>query len=106
MSNFTDYRSHIGTADTKFYKTTLYQSRRLMLGLNCMEPGQSHALHNHSDQDKFYLVMEGSGEFTVGDETRVAGPGDIVWAPAGVDHGVSNQGTARLVLLMGMAPAP
>ena len=39
-----------------------------------------------------------------GEETRLAGPGLTVWAPAGVAHGVTNRGSARLVLLVGIAP--
>jgi len=30
----------------------------------------------------------------------------VVWAPAGVTHGVTNTGTERLVLLVGIAPSP
>jgi quercetin dioxygenase-like cupin family protein len=61
-------------------------------------------VHTHPDQDKFYLVLEGQGEFTVGEETLIAGPGLTVLAPAGVTHGVSNKSSARLVILMGLTP--
>lgn len=77
-----------------------------MLGLNCLEPGQSQRTHTHADQDKFYFVTEGAGEFVVGDETKRAGQGMVVWAPAGVTHGVTNNGSERLVLLVGIAPFP
>jgi mannose-6-phosphate isomerase-like protein (cupin superfamily) len=77
-----------------------------MLGLNCLEPGQSQHVHTHADQDKFYFVAEGTGEFVVGDEKRRAGQGMVVWAPAGVTHGVTNTGTERLVLVVGIAPFP
>jgi quercetin dioxygenase-like cupin family protein len=30
----------------------------------------------------------------------------VIWAPAGIDHGVTNTGDARLVLLVGIAPGP
>ena len=32
-------------------KSTLYQSPRLMVGLNAFEPGQTHALHAHEVPD-------------------------------------------------------
>jgi mannose-6-phosphate isomerase-like protein (cupin superfamily) len=104
--NFADYRDHTGAAPDKFFKSTLFQSKRLLLGLNCLEPGQTQAVHAHAGQDKFYFVVEGEGEITVGEETRSAGPGEVVWAPAEVPHGVRNAGRQRLVLLVGMAPAP
>lgn len=105
MSNFTRYQDHLGSRPGKFYKATLFQSPRLMLGLNCLEPGQAQAIHDHADQDKFYLVMEGEGEFVVGEETQTAVAGGVVWAPAGVPHGVRNAGVVRLVIVMGIAPS-
>ena len=106
MTNFADYRAHAGSNADKLFKSTLFQSPRLLLGLNCLEPMQTQSIHRHTDQDKFYFVVEGEGEFAVGDETRRAGPGVTVWAPAGVDHAVTNTGAMRLVLLVGIAPAP
>ena len=106
MSNFANYRDHTGSNPDKFFKSTLFKSERLLLGLNCLEPGQEQAVHTHEGQDKFYFVVEGEGEFRVGEESRTAGVGETVWAPSGVDHGVTNKGTGRVVLLVGIAPAP
>ena len=105
-NNVTHYSQHIGVREDKFYKTTLYQAEHLMIGLNCLESGQVQAVHSHRDQDKFYLVLEGVGNFTVGEEVVEAGPGNIVWAEAGVPHGVENKGGDRLVIFMGIAPSP
>ena len=106
MSIQRDYRTLVGAEAERVFKATLFQSPSLLLGLNCLQPGQRQETHLHSDQDKFYFVLEGQGEFTVGDETVRAGPGLAVWAPAGVGHGVTNSGVHRLVLLVGIAPAP
>lgn len=106
MSYFEAYQAHVGVHPQKFHKATLFQSPNLLLGLNCFEPGQSQPVHDHEGQDKFYLVVEGEGEFVVGQERQRAGPGLVVWAPAGVAHGVTNTGTTRLVVVMGIAPAP
>lgn len=103
---FYDYQDAVGFNPEKFFKTTLVQSERLMLGLNCLEPGQVQKIHDHADQDKFYFVLEGEGFFTVGEEEKTASSGMLVWAPAGVPHGVANQSTQKLVILMGIAPAP
>jgi quercetin dioxygenase-like cupin family protein len=104
MTNFVDYRQHTGAKADKFFKSTLFESGNLLLGLNCLEPGQVQQAHQHEGQDKFYYVVEGEGDFVVANERRIAGPGSVVWAPAGVEHGVSNIGEARLVLLVGIAP--
>ncbi len=106
MSNVKQIYAHTGTHPEAFYKTTLFQSDRLLLGLNCLEPGQTQAVHAHLQQDKFYFVVEGQGSFTIGDREQVVGKASAVWAPAGVEHGVANRGDQRLVLLVGIAPAP
>ncbi len=106
MSHFTDYRTQVGSDADRFFKTTLFASERLLLGLNCLEPGQAQKLHDHAGQDKFYFVIEGVAEFVVGSEQRVTGPGTVVWAPTGTPHGVTNHGAVQLVLLVGIAPAP
>lgn len=103
---FYNYQDAIGFNREKMFKTILVQSDRLMLGLNFLEPGQVQKIHDHADQDKFYFVLEGKGLFTVGEEEKTASSGILVWAPAGVPHGVSNQNDKRLVILMGIAPAP
>lgn len=41
MNLFADYRAHTGMHPEKFFKSTLFQSARLLLGLNCLGPGQS-----------------------------------------------------------------
>lgn len=104
--NITDYRDHIGSKPEKFYKTTLFQGDYLMVGLNCLEPGQVQKVHEHTDQDKFYYVIEGTGLFTVGNRVTEANPGQVIWAEAGLPHGVENRGAGRLTLLVGIAPPP
>jgi mannose-6-phosphate isomerase-like protein (cupin superfamily) len=54
--------------------------------------------------DKFHFVVEGQGEFVVGEKTIALAAGGVIWAPAGVPHGVTNRGAQRLVVLMGIAP--
>ena len=106
MSNFIDCHDRVGSNPDKFFKSTLFQSSHLLIGLNCLEPGQTQNTHTHTDQDKFYFVIEGMGEFVVGEETKEAGVGCIIWASAGAPHGVTNAGEHRLVLLVGIAPEP
>jgi len=101
-----DYRDYTGFREGKHYKATLFNSERVLLGLNCLDPGQVQSVHTHGGQDKFYLVLEGCGSFSVGEDQFDAGPGFVVWAPSDVEHGVRNEGTDRLVLFVGMAPAP
>jgi quercetin dioxygenase-like cupin family protein len=90
----------------KFHKATLFRAESLMIGLNCLEPGQAQRPHKHDNQDKFYYVVEGSGRFVLAGDQVLATTGEVVWAPAGMEHGVENKGDRRLTLLVGIAPAP
>jgi mannose-6-phosphate isomerase-like protein (cupin superfamily) len=106
MDLFLDWREHTGASLEKFYKTTLWQGDHMTVGLNCLEPGQTQNSHSHAGAEKFYFVLEGSGRFTVGDEEKDAGNGELIVAPSGVPHGVTNNGTVRLTLLVIIAPPP
>lgn len=87
-------------------KATLFQSERLLIGLNAFEPGQEHALHAHAGMDKLYHVIAGRGVFLLGDRELSMTAGDLLVAPEGVPHGIRNTSTNRLVVLAVLAPAP
>lgn len=90
----------------KMGKQTLFESARMLVGLNCFEPGQAHALHAHAGMDKLYVVVSGSGEFLLDGRTLPMAAGQILVAPEGVPHGIRNAGTERLVVLAVLAPGP
>lgn len=43
-------------------------------------------LHAHTREDEIWYVLEGEIAFTVGDATRVGGPGTFVYIPRGIPH--------------------
>ena len=90
----------------KMGKSTLFESSRLLVGLNAFEPGQSHALHAHAGMDKMYYVVDGQGVFLLQGGELPMRTGDLLVAPDGVPHGVRNDGTGRLLVLAVLAPAP
>jgi len=53
-----------------------------------------------------YLVLEGRGEASVGNETREVAGGDMVFAPAGVVHGMKNTGETNLIVMVVFSPPP
>jgi len=87
-------------------KADLARGRHLFAGLNAFEPGQSHEPHAHCDRDKLYVVLEGHGVLTLGDETTEVAAGDVALAPAEVVHALRNPGPERLVVLVAMGPPP
>lgn len=90
----------------KMGKATLFESERILVGLNTFLPGQEHGLHAHEGIDKVYHVLEGRGRFLlVGREVAMA-PGEMLVAPSGVPHGIRNDGVEKLVVLAILAPGP
>jgi len=90
----------------KMGKATIFRSERMMVGLNCFEPGQEHALHAHQGMDKVYHVLEGEGSFLLADEELAMSAGVMLVAPEGVPHGIRNTGGGRLLVLAILSPAP
>jgi mannose-6-phosphate isomerase-like protein (cupin superfamily) len=62
------------------------------------DPGQGSRLHVHPYSET-WVVRKGEAEFTVGDATLRAYPGDIVVAAANVPHRFENVGSCRLELI-------
>ncbi|HQY90316.1 cupin domain-containing protein [Caldilinea sp.] len=102
--NFLTVTDFIREPGEKSFKHTFFQSDRLLVGLNVLRPGQAQSIHEHSDQDKFYYVVEGAGRFTVDDTTQTCAAGDLILAPAGAPHGVINDSAALLTFLTVIAP--
>jgi quercetin dioxygenase-like cupin family protein len=86
----------------RFTKADLARGDHIFLGLNCFQPGQSQAVHTHANADKFYLVLSGKARMAIGGRVTVAETGDLIWCPAGVEHGVE-EALEATVLVVGMA---
>jgi mannose-6-phosphate isomerase-like protein (cupin superfamily) len=97
---------HAVFRDGKMGKATLFESDRVLVGLNCFEPGQEHALHAHAGIDKVYHVLEGRGLFLLEGRELPMEAGVMLVAPEGVPHGIRNTGDERLVVLAILAPGP
>jgi mannose-6-phosphate isomerase-like protein (cupin superfamily) len=92
--------------EARMGKSTLFQSERLLVGLNAFEPGQEHKLHAHAGLDKVYHVLAGSGLFLLEGREVPMSAGTLLIAPAEVPHGIRNTGPTRLLVLAILAPSP
>jgi mannose-6-phosphate isomerase-like protein (cupin superfamily) len=68
--------------------------------------GSRQRLHDHPSE-QVYVIVEGRGKMTVGDEERSVGAGDLVYIPSGARHGIENAADSgtRLVYVSAATPA-
>jgi quercetin dioxygenase-like cupin family protein len=94
-----------GRAD-KLAKVNLFQTARFFADVWVLRPGQEQAAHRHEREDKLLHVLSGHGRATTGLATHEIGPGQVVFCPAGEEHGVRATGPDDLRLLVLMTPHP
>lgn len=92
-------------SEDSFEKVNLFETERFFADVYCFEEGQVQELHGHDDSDKVYYVLEGEGEFTVGDESMTLEEGESVLAEAGKQHGVEAKEHTRVLVFMAPHPA-
>lgn len=51
-----------------------------------MAPGADFPIHQHH-QEQIIVVLEGELEFTVGSQTQIVGPGQVIHVPSQTPHG-------------------
>ena len=77
-------------------------SSRLYVNIDSVPPaGYSTKYHSHSQQEEFFLVLEGSGTLRLNDETITVKKGDYIAKPGGkeIAHTFYNSGKEALVIL-------
>jgi quercetin dioxygenase-like cupin family protein len=78
-------------------KTT--ESNFSTLGYSVFTPGTDTKQKVHLDAEELAYIVSGAGKLTVGDELISYGPGDSLHIPAGVPHGIRNDGREDLVMV-------
>jgi len=97
---------HVKFDAAKMARIALATTSRCQLDLYCVAPGQSQRPHTHGDQDKICCVLEGSGRFSVGGKEERLGKGEALVAEAGIEHGLFNDGSEPMLVLVMVTPPP
>ncbi|HLI28967.1 MAG TPA: cupin domain-containing protein [Chloroflexota bacterium] len=83
----------------KRVRKKLFEGAQLWCEMVCYEPGQGTPLHHHPREDELFVVIEGRGVITAGDQQFEAVPGALITVPATVPHDLRNTGDERLVVV-------
>ena len=62
------------------------------VGELAIDPGQKVPLHVHATHEEGMYILDGPMNYTLGDETGVLNTGDVMFAPAGIKHDLTNTG--------------
>jgi len=54
-----------------------------------IKPGASSLPHNHDEQETF-IILKGTGQMSVNDETRAVSKGDVIYLPPFSQHSLLN----------------
>jgi quercetin dioxygenase-like cupin family protein len=102
---FKDYRDFVSFRADRYGKATLFENEHILVGLNCLEPGQAMEKHAHEVQCRFYMVLEGQGRVWIGEQQQETSNGIAIWIPANHAHRILNVGSEKMVLLVGIVPS-
>ena len=65
----------------------------LEIHVTTLSPGKApHPPHKHLDTEELIIIKEGTLKITIGDSTKILGPGSIAVAMPGDEHGFVNTG--------------
>ena len=72
----------------------------LVVSKTILHPGKHTNGHSHDGQEEVYQFVSGQGTMTVGDNSYLVGPGDVILIPDGDFHKVlNNSDTEDLVFV-------
>ena len=75
------------------------RSKDLLSGTATIKPGMEiHPPHKHAEEE-FLMVIVGTGEWTLGEETFAAKAGDMLYSKAWDVHGIRNTGDEPLTFV-------
>lgn len=97
-------KGHTAGAISKRLVGTPDGSMKIGYVMSCYAPGNFMEPHVHKIREQVYHILEGDGVLVIDGVKHRVGPGDVAYFPAGVSHGLYNEGTTNLVFVIASAP--
>lgn len=90
----------------QFIKKVPLNTDKFVFNTFYFKPRQILPFHKHPATDELFYIVDGVGQFTVGNESIIVGPTSAVYGPANVFHGLVNSGNKEMVVISVQAPKP
>lgn len=68
----------------------IQRSEKLTMLVQNYRPGGSHKRHAHDDCEQVFFVLDGEGEFLLGENWFAISKGDVIFVPPHVTHAARN----------------
>lgn len=78
---------------------TLVLSDRFQVKRIVVDPGEENSLQLHYHRAEHWIVVSGTAEVTIGDNSRLLTENESVYIPLGMKHRIKNPGTIPLVFI-------
>jgi len=75
-------------------KTDRFQVKKLYV-----KPSAQLSLQLHNHRSEHWVVVEGTAEVTIGDETKLITEGESIYIPLGTKHRLKNPGKIQLIII-------
>lgn len=92
--------------DEKLLKKVPLETDKIVFNTFYLKSRQFLPFHKHPATDEMFYIVEGVGEFTVGNESIIVGPTSSVYGPANIFHGVVNSSDKEMVIISVQGPKP
>jgi len=84
----------------RYFTGQTFATKDVLVAVAVVEPGKAvHKAHRHAEEE-YLVIVEGTGQWTLGEKTFPAARGDILYVEPWVYHGVTNTGTERLIFVV------
>ena len=70
-----------------------------------LAPGGKTESHSHEHEEELYYVIEGTGEWKIGDKEFLGEAGSAFYVPPNTEHSMSNNGKKNLKIVLLQSPA-
>jgi mannose-6-phosphate isomerase-like protein (cupin superfamily) len=99
------FPGHFGGALSKpLVRPETAGSRLIDYRISTYQPMAYVELHTHRVQEQVYHVLDGEGLMEMDGQHRVVRKHDVIFIPAGVEHGITNTGLGDLTFIVATTP--
>jgi mannose-6-phosphate isomerase-like protein (cupin superfamily) len=99
-------QDHANFEETGFGRSVVITSDNSVLFLYTFKPGQAMTEHTHPFTNEYLMVIEGEALISVGVESVLASPQQVVFVPRESVHSIHNHTSQPLLVASYMSPKP